>query len=194
MEHLNGMKLLIPYLLLVAALHAGETKIVFDPAGTEVKFKLDTALHAVHGNFTLKSGEVSFDPSTGKASGELIVDAKSGHSGSDSLDSRMNKSILESPKFTTVIFIPGHVEGTVAPQGTSKVQVHGTMKLHGADHELTLPVEVQMNGGQVTALSHFVIPYVKWGLKNPSMLFLKVNENVEIDIRGTARVGTGPKP
>jgi len=173
---------------------AAETKIVFEPAGTEVKFKLDTALHTVHGNFTLKNAELSFDPATGKASGELVVDAKSGQSGSDSRDSRMHKSILESSKYTTVTFVPDRVEGTVAPQGTSKVQVHGTMKLHGVDHELTMPVEVQMNGAQVTATSHFAIPYVKWGLKNPSMLFLKVNENVEIDIRGNARVGTGQHP
>jgi polyisoprenoid-binding protein YceI len=175
-------------------LAAAETTIQFEPAGTEVKFSLATALHTVHGTFTLKSGEVTFDPATGKASGELIIDAGSGHSGSDSRDSRMNKSILESSKFTTVVFVPDHVEGAIAPQGSSKVQVHGTMKLHGVDHELTLPVDVQMIDGQVTAISHFAIPYVKWGLKNPSMLFLKVNENVEIDIKGNARVGTGSHP
>ena len=175
-------------------LYAEQTKIVFDPAGTEIKFKLDTALHEVHGNFTLKSGEVTFDPATGKASGELIVDAKSGQSGSNSRDGKMHKSILESSKFTTVVFVPDHVDGSVGRQGTSKVQVHGTMKLHGADHELTLQVEVRMNEGRVTATTRFTIPYVKWGLKNPSMLFLKVNENVEIEIRGNARIGTGSHP
>ena len=126
--------------------------------------------------------------------GELLVDARSGHSGSDSRDSRMHKSILESSTYSTAIFIPKRVDGTVAPQGTSNVLVHGTMKLHGTDHEFTLPVEVRMNGGQVTALSHFTIPYVKWGLKNPSMFLLKVNENVEIDIRGSATMGTGSHP
>ena len=66
-------------------------------------------------------------------------------------------------------------------------------QLHGAGHEFTIPVEVQMNGGQATATTHFLVPYVKWGLKNPSMLMLKVNENVEIDIRGAAKIVAGSK-
>ncbi len=196
MEHFDIMRAITLCFAAALAPHllAADTTVQFEPAATEVKYTLGTALHTVHGNFTLKSGQVTFDPVTGKASGELIVDAGSGHSGSDSRDSRMNKSILESSKFTTVVFVPDRVEGAIAPQGSSKVQVHGTMKLHGAEHELTMPVDVQMNAGQVTAISHFAIPYVKWGLKNPSMLFLKVNDNVEIEIRGNARVGTGSHP
>ncbi len=174
-------------------LQGAETKLVFEAANTEVKFKLDAAMHTVHGTFAFRSGEVIFDPATGKASGELVVDAASGKSGSDSRDSRMHKSILESPKFATVTFVPDHVEGTVAMQGSSTVQVHGTMNLHGVGHELTIPVQVQMNGGQATATTHFLVPYVKWGLKNPSMLMLKVNENVEIDIHGAAKIVAGSK-
>ena len=181
-------------LLLTAALPlAAQTRLIFEAQNTAVSFKLYTALHTVHGTFAFKSGEVVFDAATGKASGELIVDAASGKSGSDSRDGRMHKSILESPKFATITFVPYQVEGTVAKQGSSKVQVHGTMNLHGAAHELTIPVEVQMNGDKATTNSHFLVPYVKWGLKNPSMLMLKVNENVEIDIRGAAKITTASK-
>lgn len=173
---------------------AADTKLVFEPAATEVKFTLDTTTHVVHGTFALKSGEVIFDPATGKASGQLVVDALSGQSGSGSRDGKMHKSVLESSKYTTVTFVPDRVEGSVAMSGTSKVQVHGKMNLHGADHELTIPVEVNMESGKATASSHFLVPFLKWGLKNPSMMFFKVNENVEIDIRGSAKIASGTKP
>jgi len=27
------------------------------------------------------------------------------------------------------------------------------------------------------------VPYIQWGLKNPSLLFLRVNDHVDIDLR-----------
>jgi len=60
--------------------------------------------------------------------------------------------------------------------------------VHGAEHELTLPFEVEAAGGQYTATTHFQVPYVKWGMKNPSTLFLRVSDSVEIDLVATGTV------
>jgi hypothetical protein len=54
--------------------------------------------------------------------------------------------------------------------------------IHGADHELTMPVRIDLTRGRWVADTHFTIPYVKWGLKNPSTFLLRVSESVEIDI------------
>jgi len=35
---------------------------------------------------------------------------------------------------------------------------------------------------------HFTIPYAKWGMKNPSTLFLKVSDTVEIDLAAVGNV------
>jgi hypothetical protein len=35
---------------------------------------------------------------------------------------------------------------------------------------------------------HFVVPYVAWGLKNPSTLFLRVSDKVNIDINAAGRL------
>lgn len=51
--------------------------VQFDPATTKIDFILGDILHAVHGTFRLKSGEIRFDPTTGTASGALAVDAGS---------------------------------------------------------------------------------------------------------------------
>ena len=177
-------------LLLAAAASplAGEDMALeFRPAATTVGFTLGDVLHTVRGTFRLKRGEIRFDPATGKASGEVVVDAASGESGSDARDSRMHKNILESGKYPEITFRPDRVEGTLAASGASEVRVHGSFGIHGAEHEITIPVEVKMEPEQVTATMRFPVPYVKWGMKNPSTLLLRVKDTVEIEIRTVAR-------
>jgi polyisoprenoid-binding protein YceI len=93
----------------------------------------------------------------------------------------MHKDVLESAKYPEIVFTPDRVDGTVAPQGTSQIQVHGTFRMHGASHEITLPVQVQMHNGHASAKTTFAVPYVQWGMKNPSTLFLRVGDTVEIE-------------
>jgi hypothetical protein len=60
--------------------------------------------------------------------------------------------------------------------------------MHGAGHPLTLVVQVHLAGEQFTADTHFTIPYVSWGLKNPSTLFLRVNDTVDIAIHAVGQI------
>lgn len=159
-----------------------------DPAQSEVSFTLGDILHTVHGVFKLKSGRIEFDPETGAAGGLIVVDAASGASGSDGRDHRMHKEILESARFPEVTFTPRRVVGRVAPQGPSQVEIQGMMKLHGGEHEISLKAQVVPHGDHWTAQIHFVVPYVAWGLKNPSTFILRVNKEVSIDLRATGRL------
>src|SRR5262249_8047782 len=118
----------------------------------------------------------------GKASGELVVDASSGESGSPARDKRMNGSILESAKYPEITFRPDRIEGKVAPEGKSEVHVHGLFAIHGVEHEILVPATVDANGGRYNVIAAFEIPYVKWGMKNPSTLMLRVSDKVEITI------------
>ena len=83
---------------------------------------------------------------------------------------------------------PDRIEGTVAPQGKSSVMVHGMFSIHGADREITVPAQVEMSPDHWTATVHFTIPYEKWGMKNPSTLFLRVSDSVEIDLTAAGSV------
>ena len=100
----------------------------------------------------------------------------------------MHQSILESAKFPDVVFTPDKVTGAIAMEGKSQLQVHGTFQLHGSGHEFTMPVEVEIGNGQASASAKFSVPYLKWGLKNPSTFVLRVNENVDVEIRAAARL------
>src|SRR4051794_17667627 len=121
-------------LLSTAALSAQEEVFQLDPSKSEVSWTLGAALHAVHGTFQLKSGTLRFDSKTGIASGELIVDATTGQSGNDTRDGKMKKEILETTKFSNIVFEPRHVNGIVAQSGGSQLQLQGTMTLHGESH------------------------------------------------------------
>jgi polyisoprenoid-binding protein YceI len=161
---------------------AQDTALPVDPARTTVKFTLGDVLHTVHGTFQLKQGALQLDPSSGKVSGEMVVDAKSGESGSNMRDRKMHREILESDHYPDISFRPDRVEGVVASAGKSSVKVHGMFNIHGVDREITVPAEVEMEPDHWSATVHFTVPYAKWGMKNPSTLFLKVNDSVEIDL------------
>jgi len=167
------------------ALHAQQSAVDLDPALTKIEFALSASLHTVHGSFKLKSGTIRFDPSTGVAGGAIVIDALSGESGNTGRDNRMHREILESDKFLEIILVPKQVRGALNETGFSKLEVTGQIRLHGQDHEITIPVDVQKIGQQLQLTTHFEIPYVQWGLKNPSTFILRVSDKVAIDIRAS---------
>jgi len=165
-----------------ASLHGPGTILDLDATQTKVQYTLGDVLHTVHGNFRLKGGSIRFDPASGQANGALVVDATSGSSGSGARDGRMHKNILESAKFPEIVFTPDRFEGRLAPDGESELDLHGMFAIHGVEHELTLKTKVELHGDQLSAKAHFIVPYVQWGMKNPSTLFLRVNDKVMIDL------------
>jgi polyisoprenoid-binding protein YceI len=186
---------------IVPSSRAQEAVLDFIPAKSSVKFTLGDTIHTVHGEFDVKRGSIHFNPNTGAISGEVVVDATSGHTGNSMRDRKMHKDILESASNPEIVFRPDRVDGKVAGQGKSNIQAHGTFTIHGADHEITIPIEVELAQDHWTATGHFVVPYQKWGIKNPSTFILRVSESVEIDVQasgvnpwaGSTPSGTGQR-
>jgi polyisoprenoid-binding protein YceI len=168
---------------------AQATTLQLDPRHTTISFALGDVLHTVHGTFRAERGSLNFDSSSGNLTGEIVVDARSGQSGNGMRDRKMHREVLESELYPEITFRPDRVDGTVSPQGKSSVRLHGVFAIHGADHELAVPAQVEMFPDQWTATFHFSIPYVKWGMKNPSTLFLRVSETVDIDVNATGTIG-----
>lgn len=181
---------LISLTLFTAAgtLASGQTRDItlnFKPSQTQVAFTLGDMLHTVHGIFQLKSGYIRYAPATNSISGEIIVDARSGESGSGGRDSKMHKEILESARYAEITFRPDHVDGKVIPGEHSTVQVHGTFGIHGQEHEMNLPVQVEFAPDHWNLSAHFDVPYVQWGLRDPSTFILRVQKQVAIDLRSS---------
>jgi len=170
---------------------AQQKAFTLDPAQTKVNFTVDSTLHTVHGDFRLKSGSIQFDDATGAASGELVVDSASGESGSNGRDKKMHKDILESPKYSDIVFTPQHVKGTVANEGKSTVEVEGILTMHGKSKPVTMPLEVQLQNGNGSADGSFSVKYLEWGMKNPSTFILRVNDTVQIHVHAVGKITTG---
>jgi polyisoprenoid-binding protein YceI len=176
-------------------LRAQEMTLELDPANTRIEFTLAATLHTVHGIFALKSGTVHFNPSTGSANGIILVDATSGDSGNGGRDHKMHQEILESQRYPEITFTPTKMSGRVELQGESKVQLDGVFKLHGTEHPMSIFLLVQMKQNSLSARAHVTIPYIAWGLKNPSTFVLHVSDKVNIDITTKGRVlSTQPPP
>jgi polyisoprenoid-binding protein YceI len=167
---------------------APQVALELDPAQSKINWKLSATAHTVHGTFGLTKGRIEFDPAGGKAGGEIIADARSGESGDSGRDKNMHEKVLESAKYPAVTFSPDRVDGKVAMQGASKVQIHGILEIHGVKHELTVPAEVNFAGERWTAKSTFDIPYVQWGMKDPSNFFLRVGATVSVELDLAGRV------
>jgi polyisoprenoid-binding protein YceI len=191
---MRNIRNLIPLAIGVVLLAPAATSLELDPAQTKVEFTLGATLHTVHGSFQLKRGDLRFDPATGQAEGDLVVDTASGATGNESRDANMHKNILESGRYPEIVFRPDRVEGKVAAEGASKVQLHGTFRIHGADHEMTVPVDVEAAAGKYTATARFQVPYVKWGMKNASTFILRVSDKVDLTVRTVVTIPAPGSP
>jgi len=168
-------------ILAPAALAQHQTFVV-NPDASEVRMTLKTTHEVVNGTFHIQSGSIEFDRSNPKMSGTVTVLADSGKTGNDSRDKKMNKDILKVEQYTTVSFAPKTYTGTIAPSGDSTIQVSGVFTLLGNPHDLTIPMQIHIDGPKATASGQFVVPYVQWGLKNPSFMFWKAENDVAIDL------------
>ena len=65
------------------------------------------------------------------------------------------------------------------------MQVHGVFVIHGAEHEITVPSQVELAPDHWNLTVHFDVPYVKWGLKDPSTFILRVEKTVDIDLHAS---------
>jgi polyisoprenoid-binding protein YceI len=173
-----------------AAIPARNVEIHFDPALTQIHFKVGSLLRDVRGTFQLKGGALAVDPDSTLAQGELLVDATTGRTGNATRDKEMQDEVLESKRYPSIFFHAEHLRGQVPKtDGSSDVIAEGMLNIHGADHPLQMKVHLVRVGNALSATTHFTVPYVEWGMKNPRGAFSHLSRTVQIDVsaKGTAR-------
>ncbi len=174
------------FLILATALNhaafAQHQTFAVNPDASEVRMQLNTTHEVVNGLFHVQSGSIDFDRTAARISGTVVVAAGSGKTGNDSRDKKMHKDILKVDQYTTISFSPKTYTGTIGPSGDSTIQVSGMFTLLGTPHDLTVPMQVHMEGSKATVKAKFIVPYVQWGLKNPSFMIWKADNDVSINL------------
>jgi polyisoprenoid-binding protein YceI len=175
-------------LSLASSAYGQQIAVEFDPSTTKISWILVGNVHTVHGTFRLKQGHVDVDPANGKVSGELVVEAESGESGNGSRDKRMKKEVLETDKYPEVRLKVNKLEGALPLENASNLRVLGQFTIHGASHEVSIPLQMTVNGTEFNGNGKFVVPYVEWGMKDPSNFLFKVNKTVEVELVAAGHV------
>lgn len=181
-------------LLLAAALLtpfplSAETLVLeLDPRKTTIELTFGATLHTVRGTLDLTLGRIELDPEAGTASGRIVMSATSASTGNERRDRKMHEKILESERYPNIVFDVERVSGDLNRSGRSQLQLHGTLDFHGTRRQVALPAVANVQGDQVTADAYLIVPYVEWGLADPSFLLLRVAKEVRVDIRAAGRL------
>lgn len=170
---------------------AAEHTVVLDPKESAATFTLGTTFHEVHGTMPVIQGTIRFDLDNGTASGEITVDARAADTGNRKRDKTMHAEVLETEAFPTIVFRMERIEGGIAPTGPSEFQLVGVLTLHGAEHPVTVPATAEIEADHVRGAARFTVPYVEWGLHDPSFLIARAEKTVEIvvEFEGTLHPG-----
>ena len=168
------------------AASAEERVLILEPERTSVTFTVKATGHDVDGVLALQSGQIRFDPDTGAVSGQVTLDLRRAQTGNRLRDREMRQSVFETERFPHVVFRPSRMLGALQPSAVSDIVLVGVVVMHGTEHAFSLPVKARLDGESVSAEAVFDIPYVAWGMRNPSLLFLRVAPAVAVTVKTEA--------
>jgi polyisoprenoid-binding protein YceI len=150
-------------------------------------------LHTVQGSARLKHGSVRYAPATGELAGQIAIDARSADTGNDKRDKKMHEDVLESATYQDIVFRPERVSGARAETGPGRLTLTGTISIHGSDHRIELPVEVERDSTTLIVEGSFEVPYVAWGMNDPSVFLLRVKDYVTVEVRLVGEIQRVPE-
>ncbi len=172
---------------------AAEIQVHLPPESTTIEFSLKATMHTVHGTASLDHADFTFDTVSGAASGEAVVVSGSADTDSPKRDKKMHDSVLLSADHPVIVLRAESIEGSLELDGTSEVVLVGTLELIGAEHPVRVPMTVTIDGGTASVDATFTVPYVEWGLKDPSTFVLRVGKEVPVTIHAD-NVSVTPAP
>lgn len=173
-------------LAILGASPVAAERLVLDPAASSIRFTLDATGHTVRGTLALAEGWLSLPSGGGEASGRIVIDARSAETGNKGRDETMHGEVLESEQYPALVFTPRALRGALAARGESAVVIEGELAIHGVTKAVSIPATIAIADGQLTATAEVTIPFVAWGMHDPSVLFLRVAKEVmvSLEVRG----------
>ena len=182
------MLVVLVLLALAVPLAAGELQIELDPKLTTISFRLQATLHSVHGSAALAAGSLRLNTETGTMEGAVTIDATSAETGNKKRDKKMHARVLVTADHPEIVLRAHRLEGKLELRGASDVTLHGEMEILGQSHRIALPSHIEIDAGQFKAEFEFEIPYVDWGLEDPSTFVLRVAKVVQVTVEAAGTV------
>jgi polyisoprenoid-binding protein YceI len=180
--------LVLALVVLASPSAAAELQIELDPDLSSISFRLQATLHSVHGSAATASGSLRLDTESGIMAGEVTVDGASAETGNKKRDKKMHAKVLRTADHPWIVLRARRLEGELARHGTSDVTLHGEMEILDQSHEIAVPLRIQIDGGRFTAAAEFEVPYVEWGLQDPSTFVLRVAKVVQVTVDAAGEI------
>lgn len=100
------------------------------------------------------------------------------------MEEHFNENYIESEKFPNSAF-KGKITGNYTPgkNGIYQVSVTGNLLIHGISRPVTVPAELTVNDGNISAKTSFKVKIADYGIKVPSLVFKNIAEFIEIKIQ-----------
>jgi polyisoprenoid-binding protein YceI len=172
---------MIPSLAILLAASLSAATYVVDPGASVVKFHLNHKMHEVDGRSSQIEGKALLGDD-GKVMTMVRIPAASFDTKDANRDSHMRET-LETGKFPFVVF--KGVTTLTVPVATGKdldTKLEGELDFHGVKKPVSIPARITLTKDGATVKARFPVNLEAHQIERPSLLFIKVDENVELDI------------
>jgi len=175
--------------LLASAAGAEAWEFTLDPERSDVKMSLGATLHTVPGEVPIESGRIRYDAEAGTASGRVVIQAGLLDTGIDARNEKMHELVLVSAEHPEIVFEARGFELRQKSDDEMRFVLRGDLTLVGATHALELETHaVRKPDGRWRARAKVTIPYVEWGLVDPSMFLFSVEKYVTLEVKAVGPV------
>ncbi len=168
-------------LVFAAAAARADAPGIYNVGQSSVVYRIVHKLHKIEATSHTCEGRARLLPD-GKAQVAVRIPVQSFDSGNGNRDEHM-KEVVEAARYPYVeLKVVG--DGVAAPTGSAAVEktFQGELTFHGVKHAIAVPVKIAAaGGGKLRASAHFSISLDQYQIERPSLLFVKVDDEMQID-------------
>lgn len=180
--------MIVPLAAALLASSLSASTFVVDPGASVVKFHLHHKMHEVNGTSKQIEGKAILGDD-GKVMTMIRIPAASFDTADANRDSHMRET-LEASKYPFVVF-KGVASFTV-PVAYGKpieTRLEGELDFHGVKRPLSVPAKISITQDGAVVQARFPVDLEAHKIERPSLLFIKVDQNVELDAQLKLKAG-----
>ena len=179
-------------LLLPFAVFSETQTYVVVPRLSSVTFDVSAQMHDVHGTGNRFSGTISGDPAditTAKI--DLKLDPKSFDTQNEKRDKDLRDKCMEVARYPFIEFTSQSIQADqkeLKPGQMQKATIEGTLKMHGLEKKVSVPVNLQLLEDTLTADGEMAVVLDEWKILRPKVLFVQLQNDVKIKFKVGAKL------
>jgi polyisoprenoid-binding protein YceI len=164
------------------------------PALSSLTFDTSAQIHKVHGASKEFSGTVTGDPlDITKAKIIVKLDPKTFDTDNEKRDKVMREKSLEVNQFPSIEFESSAIDSAtpqLEPGNPMDVKIKGTLKMHGLQKDVEVPVKILLQNDVLTAEGDLIVMLDEYKIFRPKVLFFQLQNEVNVHFKIGAKKAT----